>query len=96
MDAQVPIAEWKSAGDLRARITLDDLLRMSPSAFDEGMSSSCSDVMRMLLDVGDTAMLASAKIWSLPPGTRWQYSSGARNILGCGVEYAVPGARVRR
>ena len=82
LDAPVPIPEWKSAGDPRAEITLDHLLRMSSGLrFDEGMSSPRSDVMRMLLDVGDAAALAIHKDLLAPPGTRWQYASGTSNIL---------------
>lgn len=82
LDAPVPIPEWKAAGDPRAEITLDHLLRMSSGLrFDEGMSSPRSDVMRMLLDVGDAAALAIHKDLVAPPGTRWQYASGTSNIL---------------
>lgn len=82
LDAPVPIPEWKRAGDPRAKITLDHLLRMSSGLrFDEGMSSPRSDVMRMLLAVGDAAALAIRKDLVAPPGTRWQYASGTSNIL---------------
>jgi CubicO group peptidase (beta-lactamase class C family) len=82
LDAPVPIPEWKGPGDPRANITLDDLLRMSSGlGFDENMSSPRSDVMRMLLDSGDTAILPIRKDLVAAPGTRWQYSSGTSNIL---------------
>jgi Beta-lactamase len=78
----LPIPEWKGAGDPRTHITLDHLLRMSSGLrFDENMSSPRSDVMRMLLDVGDTAMLAIRKDLVAELGTRWQYASGTSNIL---------------
>ena len=49
--------------------------------FDETMTSPRSDVMRMLFEVGDAARFAARMDLVVPPGTRWQYSSGTSNIL---------------
>lgn len=82
LDAPVPIPEWQQAGDPRASITLDHLLRMSSGLrFDEGMANPRSDVMRMLFAVGDAAGFALRKDLAFFPGTQWQYSSGTSNIL---------------
>ncbi len=82
LDGPVPIPEWKRDGDPRAAITLDHLLRMSSGLrFDEDTSNPRSDVMRMLLDVGDAAMFATSKDLIAAPGTKWQYSSGTSNII---------------
>jgi CubicO group peptidase (beta-lactamase class C family) len=82
LDGPVPIPEWSSPGDPRAGITLDSLLRMSSGLeFDEDLSSPRSDVMRMMLDAGDTAKLAIDKDLVAPPGASWQYSSGTSGIL---------------
>jgi len=82
LDAAVPLPEWRRAGDGRAAITLDELLRMSSGLhFDEGMTSAGSDVMRMLFVRGDMAAFASNKDLAFTPGTRWQYSSGTSNII---------------
>lgn len=77
-----PIPEWHRAGDPRAAITLDHLLRMSSGlGFDENMDNPRADVMRMLFDVGDGAELAIRQGLVAAPGTRWQYSSGTSNII---------------
>jgi CubicO group peptidase (beta-lactamase class C family) len=82
LDGPVPIPEWKHDGDPRATITLDHLLRMSSGLrFDEDMSNPRSDVMRMLLDVGDAAMFATNKDLIAAPGATWLYSSGTSNII---------------
>jgi CubicO group peptidase (beta-lactamase class C family) len=90
LDAPVPIPQWQGSGDPRARITLDQLLRMSSGLrFDEDMSSPRSDLMRMLLGVGDAAALAMDNELVAAPGTKWQYSSGTSNILARVVRNAM-------
>ncbi|HLA89859.1 MAG TPA: serine hydrolase [Gemmatimonadaceae bacterium] len=82
LDAPVPIPEWRKPGDLRGSISLDHLLRMSSGLrFDEDMENPRADVMRMLLDVGDAAGLATKQVLVAAPGSRWQYSSGTSNII---------------
>ena len=82
LDAPVALAEWREPGDPRGSISLSDLLRMSSGLrFDENMENPRSDVMRMLLDVGDAAALATKQVLVAAPGTRWQYSSGTSNII---------------
>lgn len=82
LDAPVPMPEWQQKGDARASITLDHLLRMSSGLrFEEAMASPRSDLMRMLFEVGDAAAFAARMELVVPPGTRWQYSSGTSNIL---------------
>jgi CubicO group peptidase (beta-lactamase class C family) len=77
-----PIPEWRRAGDPRAAITLDHLLRMSSGLrFDENMADPRADVLRMLFDVGDSAELAISQGLVAAPGTRWQYSSGTSNVI---------------
>ncbi|MBS3963259.1 MAG: serine hydrolase [Methylomonas sp.] len=78
----VPVPEWQHAGDPRAAITLDQLLRMSSGLrFDEGMVSPSSDVMQMLFGAGDVAAFAVNKELASAPGTTWEYASGTSNIL---------------
>ena len=58
------------------------LHRMSSGLrFDENMENPRAHVMRMLLDVGDAAALATKQELIAPPGTRWQYQAGTSNII---------------
>ena len=76
------LAEWRSPGDPRAAISLEDLLRMrSGLAFTEKYSDPLSDVTRMLFDGPDAGGFAAARPLAYPPGTHWQYASGTTNIL---------------
>jgi len=76
------LSEWRGPGDRRARISLEDLLRMrSGLAFSEVYSDLGSDVTRMLFAEPDAAGFAASRPLAHPPGTRWQYSSGTTNIL---------------
>jgi CubicO group peptidase (beta-lactamase class C family) len=90
LEAPVPIPEWQSPGDPRAAITLDQLLRMSSGLrFDEDMSSPRSDVMRMLLAVGDAAGFAVHKDLMATPGTAWSYSSGTTMVIARAMRSAI-------
>ncbi|KWI57173.1 serine hydrolase [Burkholderia ubonensis] len=81
-DASALLPEWRDAGDPRARITLDELLRMTSGLrFNEDYDDPLSDVAVMLFTQPDTARFASAKPLAAPPGTRWHYSSGTSAIL---------------
>jgi CubicO group peptidase (beta-lactamase class C family) len=78
--AQVTI--WhENPDDLRARITLDQLLRMSSGlAFDETYAIG-SDVTYMLSNSGDAGGYAADMPLEAAPDTRWAYSSGTSNII---------------
>ncbi|AOJ78874.1 serine hydrolase domain-containing protein [Burkholderia ubonensis] len=81
-DASALLPEWRDAGDPRARITLDELLRMTSGLrFNEDYDDPLSDVAVMLFTQPDTARFASAMPLAAPPGTRWHYSSGTSAIL---------------
>jgi CubicO group peptidase (beta-lactamase class C family) len=80
--APAPVPEWRSAGDSRGAITLDQLLRMSSGLeFGEATDEYDSDLATMLFDRGDAAGYAAAKPLEHPPDTQWQYSSGTSNIV---------------
>lgn len=82
LEGPLPIPQWHSADDPRVAITLDHLLRMSSGLrFDEDMSNPRSDVMHMLLDVGDAARFAMNKNVTAAPGTTFKYSSGTSNVI---------------
>ena len=77
--------EWRSPGDPRAAITVDQLLRMSSGlAFTEAyVPGQASDVIEMLFGRGqaDTAAFAAAFPLAHAPGAHWSYASGATNIV---------------
>jgi CubicO group peptidase (beta-lactamase class C family) len=77
-----PIDEWHGPGDPRGAITLDNLLRMSSGLeFEENYTKIKSDTTFQFIG-GDLAGYSAAKPLEVPPGTRWQYSTGTSNILG--------------
>ena len=87
LDIQAPadVPEWRAAGDPRAAITLDQLLRMSSGlAFVEDyLPDHPSDVIEMLWGAGkeDVAAFAAAFPLIHPPGSFFAYSSGTTNIV---------------
>ncbi|HRD27187.1 MAG TPA: serine hydrolase [Caulobacter sp.] len=82
LNKPAPIAEWGGPGDPRGAITLDNLMRMSSGLqFEESYSKVKSDITMQYVG-GDLAGYSAAKPLEVPPGTRWQYSTGTSNILG--------------
>jgi CubicO group peptidase (beta-lactamase class C family) len=85
LDIHQPVAvpEWQD--DERARITIDQLLRMSSGLqfMEDYVDGQLSDVIPMLQYEGrhDTGAYAAAKPLIHPPGTFWSYSSGTTNII---------------
>ena len=81
--AQVP--EWQGAGDSRAAITLDMLLRMSSGLtfVEDYVPGHPSDVIAMLYGVGkgDVAHYAADLALAHPAGSFWNYASGTTNII---------------
>jgi CubicO group peptidase (beta-lactamase class C family) len=77
--------EWRAAGDPRAAITLDQLLRMSSGlAFVEDYTpGSVSDVIEMLYGSGkaDAAAYAASRPLIHSPGSFMAYASGTTNIV---------------
>lgn len=86
--------QWP-AGDARAEITIDQLLRMSSGlAFDENyVDGDISDTIAMLFGDGraDTAAYAASKPLVHPPDTAFNYSSGTSNILSFVLSRALGG-----
>jgi CubicO group peptidase (beta-lactamase class C family) len=86
LDAPVPLAAWRGAGDPRAAITLDQLLAMSSGLeFEESYRAPLSDVNLMLWAGGDAGGYAAAKRLAHPPGAYWQYASGTTNVLAAAM-----------
>jgi len=82
--APADVPEW--AGDARAAITLDQLLRMSSGLKfieDYAPGGGPSDVIAMLFGEGkdDVAAYAAAQPLEHAPGTFWSYASGTTNIV---------------
>jgi CubicO group peptidase (beta-lactamase class C family)/uncharacterized membrane protein YkvA (DUF1232 family) len=95
LDAPLPVPEWRTPGDPRGAITLDQLLRMSSGLeFSENYGDPLSDVNVMLWTTADTGAFAASKPLVHPPGTHWHYATGTTNILAramrdlLGSEYA--------
>lgn len=86
VDAPAPIPEWHHPADPRARITIDQLLRMSSGLrFDEDQDSPRSDVLRMLFGVGDIAEFVTSRAIAFAPGTHWEYSNASSNIIAAAI-----------
>jgi len=87
-----PVPQWRERkGDLRGRITTDQLLRMSSGLeFDEEYGLF-SDVTRMLSNEPDMARFAASKPLAEPSRRPWSYSSGTTNILAGIVRRTVGG-----
>jgi CubicO group peptidase (beta-lactamase class C family) len=83
--ARADVPEWQTAGDARAAITLDQLLRMSSGLFwrEDYVDAQQSDVIEMLFGEGKDDVAAFAAHYPLahPPDTVWCYSSGTSNIV---------------
>lgn len=76
-----PVPEWRSPGDPRGRITLDQLLRMSSGLQFGEVYAPLKDVTEMLFGRNDFAAFAAAQPLEAAPDTRWHYSSGSANIV---------------
>lgn len=80
---------WRGR-DSRAKITLEDLLRMrSGLRFTEVYTRAYSDVLRMLYREPDMAAYAANLPHIAPAGKQWKYSSGTTNILSAILKRAV-------
>jgi CubicO group peptidase (beta-lactamase class C family) len=87
-----PVPEWRSPGDPRAAITLDELLRMSSGLRFIEDHKIPLDLLRMLLAEPDTGAYAAAKPLEVRPNSRWSYSSGTANIISRIVRQSVGGS----
>jgi CubicO group peptidase (beta-lactamase class C family) len=91
VNAPAPIPEWRRAGDPRAAITTDHLLRMA-----SGLHSDTAGNRTDAIYFGGTTVTEQAPSWPLeaPPGTRFRYANndimlaarGLRHALGDGQE----------
>jgi CubicO group peptidase (beta-lactamase class C family) len=76
------LPEWCGPGDPRAKISIEDLLRMrSGLGFSEIYHDPLSDVTRMIFCEPDAAAFAARRSLAHAPGLHWQYASGTSNLL---------------
>jgi CubicO group peptidase (beta-lactamase class C family) len=70
--APVPVPEWQTPGDPRAKITLDQLLRMA-----SGLHSATAGNRTDAVYFGGTAVTEETVAWPLeaPPGSRFRYAN---------------------
>lgn len=70
--APAPVPEWRSPGDPRAAITLDQLLRMA-----SGLTSDSAGNRTDAIYFGGTSVTEQAPFWPLGalPGTRFRYAN---------------------
>lgn len=96
VEAPAPVPAWQGAGDPRAALTLDELLRFSTGlANADGLGGDPAEsfVARMLFGPGaeDVAGFAEDAGLAYPPGSHWAYSTGTSTILA-----AIVGSTVGR
>jgi len=91
-DQAAPVPQWhKDAGDPRAAITIDQLLRMSSGLVFDEEYGLYSDVTRMLSAEADAGDFAASKSLLTEPDSLWSYSSGTSNILSGIIRRAIGG-----
>ena len=81
VDQPVDAPEWRSAGDPRARITIEDLLRMRSGLDIKESDSGFDAVGRMEFLHDDMAGYAAQQPLRRPIGSEWDYTSGNTLIL---------------
>jgi CubicO group peptidase (beta-lactamase class C family) len=101
LEDPAPVPEWQAPGDPRGAITLQQLLEMRDGLdfLEEYEDPERSDVLQMLFGSGqgDMAAYAADRPLAVPPGTRFNYSSGTSNIVsGIVARTLGPGEPYRR
>ena len=81
VEAPAPVAEWGGAGDPRAKITLDDLLRMTSGLAIAQTGSGFDPASRMLYTEEDMAAFAQSAPPLEPPGKAMRYSDASTLIV---------------
>jgi CubicO group peptidase (beta-lactamase class C family) len=81
VDQPAGAPEWSRPGDLRAKITLEDLLRMRSGLDAPESDSAGSPVAQMEFLTADMASFAAAHPLKRSPGTAFEYTSANTLIL---------------
>jgi CubicO group peptidase (beta-lactamase class C family) len=81
MYGPAPVAEWRKPSDPRARITPDNLLRMTSGLDAPETGSGFDPASQMLYDSDDMGAFAANHQLSAPPGIHWAYTSVDTLIL---------------
>ena len=89
--APAPIRAWHGAGDPRAAITLEQLMRMETGLALDETGSGFDPSNQMFYDEADMAVYAAGAESIAPPGTRWFYSSASTHLVARIVRDAVGG-----
>jgi len=88
-DGRAPVSAW--AGDERAAITLDQLLRMTSGLGFKERNGAFGDSAPMLFRSRSAAAYAARSPLAHAPGTFWSYSSGTSNLLAGILRASLPG-----
>ncbi|MCW7536809.1 beta-lactamase family protein [Aquabacterium sp. A7-Y] len=78
---RAPVAPWRSPGDPRAEITIDQLLRMSSGLPWDEYAGGWDDATRMWHRERDMYGFAIQAAVEATPGTRWNYSNRGYMVL---------------
>lgn len=94
LDQSALVSAWNRAGDERRLITVDDLLHQTSGLkWGENTHDPRSDVLLMAYHRRDMAAFAASSPLAHPPGTTFNYNSGATNLLARVLLDAVSGDR---
>jgi CubicO group peptidase (beta-lactamase class C family) len=91
IDGPAPVAQWRDPSDPRHAITIDNLLRMTSGLDLDETNRDYDAVTRMLTVESDMARFAEGAKLKVPPGTKWEYTSGNTLILSRIIRDAVGG-----
>jgi hypothetical protein len=81
IDEAVKAPEWSVPGDSRAKILIDDLLRMDSGIDAPETGTGFDPVAQMLYGKDDMAAFAASRPVKEPAKTRWEYTSANTIIL---------------
>jgi CubicO group peptidase (beta-lactamase class C family) len=97
IDQHIGAAEWQRAGDPRAALVIDDLLRMDSGIDASETGTGFDPVSQMLYGKDDMAAFAARFPVKEPPRSEWEYTSANTllldRLLGTTVGGGAPGMR---